>query len=442
MSSVSGSGERAVGNVKIRYYVTRQHPGKPKWGYWAPCLARRNAKSGKIEPTLMAKLGFELQDLGQDGPRAWAGAHTWNAKWDVALRDHRAGTVVAKPGEIERIYPPNSLGEAYQRFKRTGAFRGKAEATRDGWARGWRQIGPVFGDVDPRTIGLEDVDLWYGGDPVTGIQGMLDSIGVGEAYHAVKIWRALWNVAATLNRPAGGKYCEGADPSLGIRRKTPKGRTAVWREGEAVRLVKRAWRMGNHGLACIIAVAWDTMMSPVDVRRLTRAQLVGDAEGPFFSVERAKTGKAAIGTLSRRTLRLIEAYRVGFGAHVIDSLPMFRTAGAAPGPQGGRRWLPQAYSKDKLGRDFRDCVAAEFPGDKRKLSDFRRSGAKEAELGGVTGAELGRKMANTIETDGKLRETYLPSMKQDASLVRLADHARSRGRGKLRGGDGGNKAGP
>ena len=32
--------------------------------------------------------------------------------------------------------------------------------------------------------------------------------------------------------------------------------------------MKSAWRHGYHGLACIIAVAWDTQFSPVDVRTL------------------------------------------------------------------------------------------------------------------------------------------------------------------------------
>jgi len=422
-----------VGNVKIRYYVTRQHEGRPKWGYWAPCLARRDPTTKKIEPTLMAKLGFALVDCGQDGPRAWSIAQSWNAKWDAAKATHGAGESVPKLNQLVRVFPPNSLGEAYERYRQTGAFKGKAKGTRDNWARGWRQIEPVFGDVDPPTIGLEDIDLWYCGDGGE-IKGLLETIGVSEAYMVMKIWRALWKVAGTINRPAGGKYCDSrADPSLGIRRKTPTPRTAVWREGEAVRLVKRAWRMDLKGLACIMATAWDTSLSPVDVRTLTRAQMRGDAQGPFFELQRAKTGKAAIGTLSKRAQSLIELYRTSLlPAQVIDTIPMFRTAGAAPGPKGGRRWLPQAYSKDKLGRDFRDVVAAEFPGDTRKLADFRRSGAKEAELGGVTTAALGRKLANNIESDAKLHDTYMPAMRQDATLIRLADAARVRGRDKLR----------
>src|ERR1700754_3054737 len=98
-----------MGKVDIPYYTTRQREGRPKWGYWAPCLARRSKKTGKIEPTLMAKLGFELVDLGEDGPRAWALAESWNRKWQQALADHKAGKSVVQPGKIERIFPPDSL---------------------------------------------------------------------------------------------------------------------------------------------------------------------------------------------------------------------------------------------------------------------------------------------------------------------------------------------
>jgi len=73
-------------------------------------------------------------------------------------------------------------------------------------------------------------------------------------------------------------------------------RSSIWTEGEAVRLVKRAIRMKYAGLAAALAVAWDTMLSPNDVRALTTAQLRSDAQGSLFDPARAKTGKAAIGT--------------------------------------------------------------------------------------------------------------------------------------------------
>jgi hypothetical protein len=80
----------------------------------------------------------------------------------------------------------------------------------------------------------------------------------------MKIWRALWRVSGSM------KYCDkDKDPSLGIRRKTPIARSDIWHEGEAVRLVKQAWRSGYRGLAAEMAVSWDTLLSPVDVRAQT-----------------------------------------------------------------------------------------------------------------------------------------------------------------------------
>jgi hypothetical protein len=81
-----------------------------------------------------------------------------------------------------------------------------------------------------------------------------------EAHRCIKIWRALWKVAAAL------KYCrKDDDPSSGIRNLEPEPRKDVWTDGEVVRLVKGAWRAGYRGLAAVMAVAWDTQLSPVDV---------------------------------------------------------------------------------------------------------------------------------------------------------------------------------
>jgi hypothetical protein len=116
--------------------------------------------------------------------------------------------------------------------------------TREDWWRGWRRIKPIFGDVDPRTVTLEHVSAWR--------QDIQDRVSLREAHRAVKIWRALWQVIAAMH------YCDkDSDPSWGVRNTAAKGRSATWTEGEAVRLVKRAWRMGYRGLAAGLAVMWD-----------------------------------------------------------------------------------------------------------------------------------------------------------------------------------------
>ena len=392
--------------MKIPYYVTRKaKSGGRTWGYWVPCL-RRNGK-----PTLMAQLGFRIVDCGEDGPLAWAIANRMNEEWQRARAAHRAGL------SVERVWPSGSLGEAYGRFRSSETWKKKKPRTREDWERGWRLIEPVFGDIDPRTVAFEDVDTWYA--------ALLDRAGVREAHRAMKIWRALWNVASAMKRADGRRYCEGKDPSLGIRRETPRPRNAFWLEGEAVRLVKHAWRTGYRGLAAALAVAWDTMLSPVDVRRISLAQLRGDQ----VAVARAKTGRPAIGTLSPRTRRLLGAYLDTLGIELHPDAPIFRTPGGAPNARGGRRWLPQPYSKDRLAEHFRQVRESLFPGDSRKLMDFRRSGALEAAAGEVDPGALAAKMASSIDRSRALQQTYLP---QQASVVRLADQARVAGRARLR----------
>jgi hypothetical protein len=96
----------------------------------------------------------------------------------------------------------------------------------------------------------------------------------------------------------------------------------------------------------------------------------------------------------------------------------------------GRPRAPAPYTKDTLSKDFRVVREAEFPGDKRKISDFRRSGSIEAAAGSVDPAALAGKMANSIDTNRDLQATYQPG---HVAVVRLADEARARGRVVLRG---------
>jgi hypothetical protein len=400
-----------VGDVKIRYYVTRKAwPGSiATWGYWVP--------SAKMQAA-----GFEMVALGEDGPLAWARAEQWNARWDIVKKQLRAGdTVLANPAKIERIYPPGSLGDAFAKFRATETWKKKKPRTREGWFRGWKYIEPVFGDVDPATVTLSDLDGWYA--------ALLATTTVGEAYIAMKYWRALYEIISTLDSANGVRYVTRKDPSLGIRRETPKKRTAIWVYDETRKLVKEAWRMGFKGLAAALAVGWDTQFSPVDVRSVTKAKLAPDALGSIFSLSRAKTGKPAIGTLSYKTERVLLAYMASLPFELHPDMPIFHTRGAGPGPKGGRPRAPAPYTKDTLSKDFRIVRAAAFPGDKRKVMDFRRSGSIEAIAGKVDPAALAGKMANSIDTNRALQETYLPN---HTAVVRLADEARARGRDVMR----------
>lgn len=366
-----------MGSVKIPYYSVKK--GR---GYWQPTPKMKAA-------------GFSLIRCGPDGPDAWKIAATWNERW----QRHRQGRT---QDEISR-WPIGSIGEALDRYRRTSEWQDKKPRTREEWERAWARIAPVFGDLPPtsREISLETISQFR--------RLIVDSVSLREAHRTIKIWRALWRVCEALN------YCGGkSDPALGVRNVAPQPRKDVWRHWQAVWLAKRAWRTGYHGLAVAIALAWDTQFSPVDLRRLTKADLKGKGGDRYFDLARAKSGRDVIGTMGRRTLALLDTYISKYPAEVGAIL---RNRSGAP------------YSRFSMPDDFAVVREACFPGDRRTLADMRRSGAIEANAGGADPATTSAKMGNTISTSNALHKTYQPV---DLTVVRQADAARMRGRSILR----------
>lgn len=405
-SSISAS-RGSLGKVTIPYYVVIK--GR---GYWRP-----SAK--------MRALGFSDVRCGPDGPEAWAVAKAWADKWEM-VRTGRAASPAARDvassdpetAEAAMIYPPGSLGEAFARFRRTDQWKTRRKArTREDWWRGWKRIRPIFGDVAPATVCLEDMDAWRA--------AIVARAGEREAHRAMKIWRALWKIAAAMG------YCSrDDDPSLGVRNSAAPGRSVSWSEGEVVRLVKAAWRGGFIGLAAIMAVIWDTQLSPGDARALTAGQMRRIGRGGAFTA-RAKTATPVGGVLSARTMRLLEAYLARRGVELMPAAPLFVTKGGG-GPKGGRPWQPKAYGKNTLGKEFRIVRARLFgETETRQLADFRRSGAIEAIAGGTNAESLAHAMGNTLDASNTLFETYVPI---DETVIRNVAEARRKGRRKMRDG--------
>jgi hypothetical protein len=303
------------------------------------------------------------------------------------------------------VYPAGSIGAAFRRYRRTPEWARKATRTREDWWRGWKRIKPVFGDVDPRTVTLEDISEWR--------QAIEDTVSLREAHRAVKIWRALWQVMGGLH------YCDKAyDPSWGVRNSAAAGRSATWSEGEAARLVKQAWRMGYGGLAAALAVMWDTQLSPGDVRALRGSQRTRDRHGRAFFTERAKTGATAGGVLCARTMAILDAYLSTLGVELHREAPILRNRSGQP------------YLKNAFAEDFRDVRAALFgAGERRQMLDFRRSGAVEAIVGDATAEHLAHAMGNTLSASNALFETYVPV--QMATVTQISE-ARRKGRRRLR----------
>lgn len=372
-----------MAKVRVRYYsvITGR-------GYWQPTSAMR-------------AFGFQPVPCGPDGPSAWAKAEDMNARWDRRKIEPQS---TATGPELE-TWPAGSMGEAFDVYRGTHEWAKKAPRTREDWERAWRYIGSTFGRVSPASVTMPAISIWR--------QSIEDDVSLREAHRAMKIWRALWRVMVAL------KYVAGEDPSAAVRNTEPKGRHQTWREGEAVRLVKRALREGYFGLATALACMWDGAVAPVDARSLRLNQRRKDGKGTWFELGRAKTGRDAVLTLSKRSETLFAWYlKHQFGdAEPISTMEVFRTRRGA------------AYRKNSFSEDFRDIRKIEFPGDERKMLDFRRSGSTEAVAGGVDGTVLSAKLANSLSESKKLEQTYVPVQ---VEMVRRADAARLEGRRALR----------
>lgn len=391
-SSATGWGVSV--RVKIPYYVIDK--GR---GYWRP------------HPR-MKVFGFECVPCGPDGPDAWAVAAKWNERWQAFRRGEQVAPIDLTKldrdqAETARRYPSGSVGAGFQRYVRTDEWKNKALSTRNKvWWPNWFRIRDMWGDVAPDTITFEQMSAWR--------SKLAELCGPDVAHKTIKIWRALWKILTAE------KIARGADPSLAVINKAPKPRHQRWSEGEVVRLAKGAWRKGYRGLACCIAVAWDTQFSPVDVRTLAARHCATVGGRLVFDRQedgRKKTGRAAIGTLSRRTERLVTAYIDGMGAKLLPDAILFRTRSG------------NAYREDTLGDDFATIRNIVFPGDDRWLMDMRRSGTVEAIAGGATGVGLAAKMANSIDRSNTLHKTYAPV---EIEAVRDVDEARKRGRRRIR----------
>jgi hypothetical protein len=251
-------------------------------------------------------------------------------------------------------------------------------------------------------------------------------VSESEAFRVIKVFRALW---AKLT-PLGYTVPPDSDPSLAFANSAPGPRQQVWSHHDVARLVQRAWRESYYGLAALLAVAWDTMLSPIDVRTLTFGQRCNDGHGSFFDLERAKTGRAAAGTLSRWSDAILDAYLAKLGLELHGAAPIFWTRGGRSAAKGGRPWPPRPYTSDRLGIDFRHIRRLVFgPNDERQIQDMRRSGAVEAVRGDAAPTKLSAKMANTIASSNRLHKTYIPV---DVAAVRDVDDARARGRSRTK----------
>lgn len=375
-------GRRTGKAVKVPYYAERK--GRAYW-----------------EPRGSVPKGYEPRPLGPAGPEAQQKALALY----VDMVSQKRGAIVTDAPR----WPPGSIGAAWERYRRppptpdmVTEWMRKSERTREEWERVWSRLGPIFGDVNPNTVTPEDVSLWR--------FTIERDVSLREAHRCIKIWRALWQVMASFKMVPADQ-----DPSRQIRNTAAPPRQRKWIEWEIARISKRAWREGYKGLAALLAVTWDGMMAPVDARTLTLRQRIKTRAGQAFQIQRAKTGEGAMAPLTRRSIRVLEAYIADQTITALDA-PVFRTRRGA------------AYTKNSLAEDFRDVRNREFPGDDRTIMDIRRSGASEATAGSADLKALSDALGNTIHSSRELQATYAPA--QMATVLTIPS-ARRLGRKRI-----------
>ena len=146
-------------------------------------------------------------------------------------------------------------------------------------------------------------------------------------------------------------------------------------------------------------------------------------------------------TLTQWSEAILVAYLKRFGAELLDTAPLFWTRGGRPVSRdgatgrwggdhgGGRHIAPRPYTKSSLNQDFAAIRELAFgKHEKRQLQDMRRSRAVEGDAGGGSVEDQSNKLANTVDRNKRLRQTYNPV---NIASARRFDEARAKGASKL-----------
>jgi hypothetical protein len=365
----------------------------------------------------MQALGFMAKPLGPDGPEAVAEALRLYNSWLTAKAE-------ADAGRVSR-YPPGSLGEFFDRYRRTTTWSDKAMRTREDYGRAWEHIKAWSPGPGRPTLACTVVNR-ITTEICEHFKAHLDrTISAHERHRTIKVLKVL--LADMVTRLRLGY----ASPASRLVNPQPKGRWQIWLAQEIEDMAAGAAIAGFEGMSLAIGVAWQTMFSPVDVRTLRPSQLKRDAQGFYFRRARTKTHAEAFGYISDGLGAEILAYVGRQDRAQADDTPIFRTRDLTIGNAGGRPALAIPYkTKDLFAKDFRLVRDVMFPGDDRQLLDIRRSANVEADAAGADKATMGELLANGLADNRFLDETYTPptvAKAREVAGLRLVGRARLAG---------------
>lgn len=317
--------------------------------------------------------------LGPDSPRARSAAWAYYAEW----RESEGRSGADEPEKVG-VYPPGSLGDWFEAYRKSGQWAVKSQTTRDEWEVVWRlYIAPGLAMRALRSITPADFERFQ--------KGVEAAHGATIRWRAVKIARALFNAAMKYQVLA-------QSPALTLPNAAPAPRHQIWLAAEISDLMAAAIKANRPAVRLAIWIAWETMMQPVDVRKLTLSDRRTDGRGFWFETKRSKTGRPIQNAVTNDLSQAIDDYIAGLGFEVLPSMPFLRTK------------TGHEYRKSRLIDDFAKVRAEAFgPDERRRFQDIRRSANVEADLGGASPEERAAILANNLDKDKALEATYTPS---------------------------------
>lgn len=308
------------------------------------------------------------------------------------LEDAGLAPVAAADETLVDGYPADSLGAFFVMWRKRGVeWQEKAAATRDDYDRAWTHLGPELGKKPLHKITPDEF--------AAAQRKWERELSAHERFRTVKCARAMFNAAIKRGLLK-------TSPATLLPNPMPKSRWQSFNAGEIYVLVGEAWTRKKTGLALAIWTAWETAMSPVDIRTLSPAMLRRDKVGLYVARERTKTkggvdGAEILAALSDDLSAAIEAYIETLraaGLELAPDAPIFRKPNR-------RTWR----ERKALAQDFRRLRAAVMKGDARRFADIRRSANLEMRLGDASPAERAKILANTLDRSRFLDATYTPS---------------------------------
>jgi integrase len=281
-------------------------------------------------------------------------------------------------------------------FMRSAGFFDRSTARQEEIEYSSGIIAEIFGRSPLKSITPDDVDRFYS--------------ACRRKYSEHKSARLMKDLRFLFNRALKLRLIY-YNPALAVTVKAPAPRKVYWEHEQVEKAICTGLEIGFDGAAIALAVAYDTGLSPADIRALT----VGDVADGAWTGRRIKTGEGFNVELWPETLAMVKAYHKKLGVIPMKDALLVRT----------RRGKP--FTKDRLGRDVRHILRNAGIPNIIQMRDLRRTVATEMVESGVTDAEIEAAMGVSSRTSGVWRKTYAPASETMARNARTKRNTNRKG---------------